>query len=126
VPLRRERAARLRDAGRHAARRFFDAQVGQTITVLTENHDTGHSEHFAPVRLSAPVEAGRLIAARVAEATHEGLWVENLSRCEGEVETRNGKDESDRAGTHFLHAACRPDHPHPAPRAALSRVAGEA
>ena len=28
VPVRRERAARLRDAGRHAARRFFEAQVG--------------------------------------------------------------------------------------------------
>jgi threonylcarbamoyladenosine tRNA methylthiotransferase MtaB len=126
VPLRRERAARLREAGRHAARRFFAAQVGQTIIVLTESGDTGHSEHFAPVRLRAPVQAGTLIAARVVAATDEGLVAENLSREAGEVETRSGEGEGDRVAPHYSSAACRPDHPHPALRAALSRAAGEA
>ena len=84
VPVRRERAARLRAAGRQAARRFFASQVGRTITVLTESNDTGHSEHFAPVRLRSAVEAGRLIAAHVVSATDEGLSVENLSRRAGE------------------------------------------
>ncbi|HTW71761.1 MAG TPA: tRNA (N(6)-L-threonylcarbamoyladenosine(37)-C(2))-methylthiotransferase MtaB, partial [Acetobacteraceae bacterium] len=51
VALRRERAARLRDAGQRAARRFYDAQVGQTVSVLVEAGNAGRSEHFAPVRL---------------------------------------------------------------------------
>src|SRR6202012_4242258 len=112
VPERRERAARLRDAGRHAARRFFEAQVGRTVAVLTENGDAGHSEHFCPVRMGEPVEAGRLVAARVTEATDEGLRVETLSRCAGEachraldpvVETRSGEGEGDRVAPLFLH-----------------------
>ncbi len=76
VPQRRERAARLREAGRHAARRFYESQVGQTIEVLTETGSTGHSEHFCPVRLRGPVEAGRLIAARVIEAADDTLIAE--------------------------------------------------
>ena len=136
VPERRERAARLRDAGRHAARRFFEAQVGRTVAVLTENGDAGHSEHFCPVRMGEAVEAGRLVLARVTEATDEGLRAQNLSRCAGEachraldplVETRSGEGEGDRVAPLFLHAACRPDHPHPAPsgRRPLPPQAGE-
>jgi len=84
VAQRRERAARLREVGRQAARRFFASQVGRTITVLTETGDAGHSEHFCPVRMRQPVEAGRLVEARVVDASDEGLWAENLSRCAGE------------------------------------------
>ncbi len=118
VPLRRERAARLREAGREAARNFFAAQAGRTIALLTESDDAGHSEHFAPVRLRAPVEAGRLIAARVVGTTDEGLVAdpENLAHEMGEVAARSGAGEGDRVGTL---------HPHPALRADLSRFAGE-
>ena len=63
--LRRERAARLREAGRAAAGRFLAAQIGRTVSLLTETDDAGHSEHFAPVRLSAPAVPGLLVAARV-------------------------------------------------------------
>ncbi len=73
VPVRRERAAHLREAGRQAARRFFAAQLGQTIALLTESDDHGHSEHFAPVRLQVPMAAGRLVAARVIGATDDAL-----------------------------------------------------
>jgi threonylcarbamoyladenosine tRNA methylthiotransferase MtaB len=67
VPLRvrRERAARLREAGRSALDRFLAAQIGRTVSLLTETEDAGHSEHFAPVRLRTPAAPGRLIAARV-------------------------------------------------------------
>jgi threonylcarbamoyladenosine tRNA methylthiotransferase MtaB len=135
VPVRRERAARLREAGRQAARRFFAAQVGRTITVLTESGDTGHSEHFASVRLRAPAAAGRLIAARVVNATDAGLVAENLFRDAGEVETRSAEGEGDRAATQGARgvptcspspgATRQPAHPHPAPRAARSGAAGE-
>ena len=52
VPLRRERAARLREAGQGAARRFFESRVGRQESVLLERHGRGHTEHFAPVRLA--------------------------------------------------------------------------
>ncbi len=72
-PVRRERAARLRAAGRYAALRFFSGQIGRTVTLLTETDQSGHSEHFAPVRLSSPVVPGRLIQARVIAGTADGL-----------------------------------------------------
>ncbi len=77
-PVRRERAARLRDAGAHAARDFFTAQIGRTISLLTEADQTGHSEHFAPVRLAATATPGRLLPARVTGATPEGLTADAL------------------------------------------------
>ncbi len=76
VPLRRERAARLRAAGQLVARRFYAAQLGHVVTLLTETASTGHSEHFAPVRLIAPAAAGRLIAARITGATDEAMLAE--------------------------------------------------
>jgi threonylcarbamoyladenosine tRNA methylthiotransferase MtaB len=81
VALRRERATRLREMGRAAAGRFFAAQVGRTIEVLTEDGGRGHSQHFAPVSLQVPVEAGRLVSARVVAATDEGLAAENLAHA---------------------------------------------
>jgi threonylcarbamoyladenosine tRNA methylthiotransferase MtaB len=74
--VRRERAARLREAGRDAARRFLATHVGRTVSLLTESEDAGHSEHFAAVRLAAPVEPGRLMAARIVGVADETLLAE--------------------------------------------------
>ena len=74
VPLRRERAARLRAAGQAAAARFFATQHGQIISVLAETATTGHSEHFAPVRVAAA--PGQVIRARVTGADAAGLIAE--------------------------------------------------
>lgn len=75
-PVRRDRAARLRAAGQAAARRFFAAQAGRSISVLTERDDRGHSEHFAPVRLTTPAAPAQLVRARVVGATDEALLAE--------------------------------------------------
>jgi threonylcarbamoyladenosine tRNA methylthiotransferase MtaB len=75
-PLRRERAAVLRDAGHAAARRFYAAHVGRTVALLTEAADRGHTEHFAPVRLTAPAAAGQLLTVRVTAADDDGLLAE--------------------------------------------------
>ncbi len=75
-PLRKERAARLRDAGERAAARFLGEHIGRDIALLTETSDTGHSEHFAPVRLAAHTTPGRLIAARVTGSTGSILLAE--------------------------------------------------
>jgi threonylcarbamoyladenosine tRNA methylthiotransferase MtaB len=99
VALRRERAARLRAAGYDASARFFAAQVGRSVSVLTESGDTGHTEHFAPVRLEASTEPARLVQAFVTGATAEGLLV-HLARDAGQVETRSveGAGRHARAG----------------------------
>jgi len=76
VSLRRERAARLRVAGRDTAHRFLTAQIGRTVSLLTETSDAGHSEHFAAVRLASPTAPGRLMAARVVGVTDETLLAE--------------------------------------------------
>jgi len=76
VPLRRERAARLRAAGHRVAQGFLAAQVGRTVALLTETEDAGHSEHFAAVRLAAPSGAGRLVAGRGTGLVGETLLAE--------------------------------------------------
>jgi threonylcarbamoyladenosine tRNA methylthiotransferase MtaB len=76
VPVRRERAARLRDAGRATAARFLAAQVGRIVSVLTESGDAGHTEHFAPVRLIGGATPGQLVAARVTGASDDALQAE--------------------------------------------------
>jgi threonylcarbamoyladenosine tRNA methylthiotransferase MtaB len=75
-PARRERAARLRTAGRAAASRFYASHLGRRISLLMETTEAGHSEHFAPVRLAAPAAPGRLIRARVVGVSDEGLSAE--------------------------------------------------
>ena len=50
--LIKARAARLRDAA--AARRsaWLDGQIGTTQPVLVENHEKGHTDAFAPIRIA--------------------------------------------------------------------------
>jgi threonylcarbamoyladenosine tRNA methylthiotransferase MtaB len=75
--LRRERAARLREAGRAVATAFYAAHHGQWISVLTERDGAGHSEHFAPVRLRAPTAGqGQVVPARVVAVDADGLIAE--------------------------------------------------
>jgi threonylcarbamoyladenosine tRNA methylthiotransferase MtaB len=73
-PLRRERAARLRAAGQSAAGRFYAAQLGSEVSVLAESDASGHTEHFAPVRIAAL--PGQLLRARVTGADAAGLLAE--------------------------------------------------
>jgi threonylcarbamoyladenosine tRNA methylthiotransferase MtaB len=77
-PVRRERAARLRAVGRVAARRFYGAQLGCKVSVLTEGGDRGHSQHFAPVRLLRSVAPGRIVQAHVLSANDDGLLAEPI------------------------------------------------
>ncbi len=77
VPLRRERAARLREAGSAAAARLFTRSLGREEAVLMEHPDRGHTEHFAPVRLdSGSAEPGTIRRCRVIGADAQGLLAE--------------------------------------------------
>lgn len=70
-PIRKERAARLRDASARAAASFYESLIGQTVTALSETGTAGHTEHFAPIRLAA--EPGTIQRARVVAADAQGI-----------------------------------------------------
>jgi threonylcarbamoyladenosine tRNA methylthiotransferase MtaB len=66
----KERARRLRDKGTGALKRHLDGEVGARRSVLVETHEMGRTEHFTPVRLAVPAEAGLILDARMAG--HDG------------------------------------------------------
>jgi threonylcarbamoyladenosine tRNA methylthiotransferase MtaB len=77
VPLRRARAARLREAGQLAARRFYESRLGQVEQVLLERPDRGHSAQFAPVRLRGTTgNRGAVHALRAVACDDDGLIAE--------------------------------------------------
>jgi len=67
------RAARLRAAGHRTMAAWLKTQVGRTVEVLTETETSGHSEHYVPVRLDAPVEPGTIARVRITAATDSDL-----------------------------------------------------
>ena len=77
VALRRERAARLRAAGRARARDFLESRIGQHEIVLVERDGRGHTEHFAPVRIrGAAPPPGGLHRMRATAILDDALLVE--------------------------------------------------
>lgn len=77
VPLRRERAARLREAGRETSARFLAGRVGREEEVLFERPDRGHTAQFAPLRLTAGAAApGEIRRLRVLGAAADTLLAE--------------------------------------------------
>ena len=68
-PVRRERARRLRAAGKANAERYLASFVGRTVAVLVEGDGRGHTEHYAKATLSVTAPAGALLTAR-AESRH--------------------------------------------------------
>ena len=52
------------------------AQVGAIVSVLTEAEQSGHSEHFALVRMAQPSGSGRLLTARVTGIENGALLAE--------------------------------------------------
>jgi threonylcarbamoyladenosine tRNA methylthiotransferase MtaB len=75
-PLRKERAARLRQAGQAIAQTFFRTQQNKTVSILAETDRTGHTEHFAPVRLLSETTPGTLFAGRIVGSSGDALLAE--------------------------------------------------
>jgi threonylcarbamoyladenosine tRNA methylthiotransferase MtaB len=63
VPVRKERAARLRVAGEAALERYLASQLGRRQRVLVEHGGIGRTEGFAAMRLGETARAGSLIDA---------------------------------------------------------------
>lgn len=74
--VRRERAAILRAAGARQANQYLFSQIGKTVAVLMETRTVGHTEHFAPARLSAAAQPGRIVPAVVTRANGSELLLE--------------------------------------------------
>jgi threonylcarbamoyladenosine tRNA methylthiotransferase MtaB len=66
----KERARRLRQKGEERLRLHLAEQVGREHRVLAESGTQGRTEQFTPVELGRAVEAGTIIAARIAG--HDG------------------------------------------------------
>jgi threonylcarbamoyladenosine tRNA methylthiotransferase MtaB len=71
VALRRERAARLRDAGAANAAAFHAGLVGREAAILAETESGGHTEHFAPARIAGV--PGRVMRGRIVAADARGV-----------------------------------------------------
>jgi threonylcarbamoyladenosine tRNA methylthiotransferase MtaB len=65
MPVRKQRAARLREAGEAASAAFMARLVGRTASVLAETGGLGRTEHFAPVRLSGGAAPGDIVKTRL-------------------------------------------------------------
>ncbi len=76
MPLRKERAARLREAGKRQEEKLFQTYVGKTVEVLHERGGKGHTDHFAPVQLSAIPAEGQIISVKVQNYNDKGLLAE--------------------------------------------------
>ncbi|MCL6609500.1 MAG: MiaB/RimO family radical SAM methylthiotransferase, partial [Geminicoccaceae bacterium] len=75
APVRRERAARLREAGERRRTAFLAAQVGRRVRGLVEQGGRGHTDQFAPFRLAGET----LPAGRIVELAIEGFDAAGLS-----------------------------------------------
>ena len=61
--IRKERAARLREAGEKNLKEYLESQIGATTEILVEKGKIGKTPHFAPVELDKECEAGTIINA---------------------------------------------------------------
>ncbi|MCX8101828.1 MAG: tRNA (N(6)-L-threonylcarbamoyladenosine(37)-C(2))-methylthiotransferase MtaB [Geminicoccaceae bacterium] len=74
--VRKERAARLREAGARRLSAFLAAQIGTRVHGLVEQGGRGHTDQYAPFRLAGePVPAGKLAEFEVEDARDGALLV---------------------------------------------------
>jgi threonylcarbamoyladenosine tRNA methylthiotransferase MtaB len=64
-PVIRERASRLRAKGEQAMAAFRAARIGTVASVLVEQDNQGHCQHYLPVRLDRDAQAGSIQPVRI-------------------------------------------------------------
>ncbi len=69
----KQRAERLRHAGKAALARYLNSCRGRCIEILTEKDNIGRTPHFAELELAEPVATGRLLHATVTGHNAERL-----------------------------------------------------
>jgi threonylcarbamoyladenosine tRNA methylthiotransferase MtaB len=79
APVRRERAARLRQAGEEARRRFFISRLGAETVVLIEQGRRGRCPHYALVDVDVDSPPGSILPVRITGASADHLIAESLT-----------------------------------------------
>jgi len=69
-PEVKQRAERLRAAGKQALAAYLESRRGERVELLMETAEAGRTPNFAEVTLSEPAAPGRLVTARVTG--HDG------------------------------------------------------
>jgi threonylcarbamoyladenosine tRNA methylthiotransferase MtaB len=72
-PLRKHRAALLRQDGMAALRRHLESEIGKSRRVLTERGGIARTEQFTPVRLADPAAPGNIIDLTIT--SHDGRYL---------------------------------------------------
>ncbi len=78
--IRKERASRLREAGKKKADQFFNSQIGREVQILIEKSikddwaAIGHTEHFAPAKIMGGGPIGHIANARV-KSYQDGILI---------------------------------------------------
>ena len=65
VPVRKQRAALLREAGERRLKAYLDGRRGATVRVLVETARAGRCEHYARVALDRDASPGEIVTAVV-------------------------------------------------------------
>ena len=68
---RKERAARLREAGSHAANTYLKSRVGSDEEILAETVHSGRTAQFAPVQFKQAVAPGKIVCGRITAVDNE-------------------------------------------------------
>jgi threonylcarbamoyladenosine tRNA methylthiotransferase MtaB len=63
--IRKERAARLREAGEINLQKYLESQIGITTEILVEKDKLGKTPHFTSVELDVDSVAGSIVNARI-------------------------------------------------------------
>jgi len=70
----KERAAKLRMAGREAVQTHLARQVGKTHNILMENTHMGRTEQFAEVTFQTPQTEGQIVTTQIIGQTETQLF----------------------------------------------------
>jgi threonylcarbamoyladenosine tRNA methylthiotransferase MtaB len=82
MPVRKDRAARLRARGDAARDTYLARFVGRNLSVIMETATLGRSEEFAPVQFAAPQAIGAIVTAKVS-ALADGKLIAAASEATG-------------------------------------------
>ena len=84
-PKRKQRAARLREAGAGALAAYTRTRIGLTETVLAETESSGLSEHFVSVSFPEAVTPGAIIEAHVSASDGKSLIATPTATLSGPI-----------------------------------------
>ena len=89
-PLRRERAARLREAGYAAVQKFLKTRVGKTENILVERNNEGRTDHYAKARIvpledtAVAIPDGHIASAHILSTNDQTLIATPIEKPQNE------------------------------------------